>query len=315
MSLRPRESLAARQLLYACVLIALGGLLLGLQLDGNGEFVGTGYSSLGVGAMVALAAVLFGGGRDTRAPRDLVGAFSAVCGFLGLAFLVSGVLAPGGGWMFFEVLLLSVALSRAGREQPVLSRGMVALLSLLLLFRLWISYQGSQHRWEVMSLDVPVLSSLPFEFLAPIQSVELGEFTPRELGFPPAGLDFAPSLALWAAGFVLCVVGLAWRSHAAIEYENDRIHSVIGELPPTLAHIVERILPESQWSELGLHGLADRPLRKRLEELLVARIVARRELDLAMQSRELLGVTNPGGFSGEILRALTQGPVPTKDTP
>ncbi|MBM3988077.1 MAG: hypothetical protein FJ294_09005 [Planctomycetes bacterium] len=315
MSPQPREPLTARQLLYACVLVALGGLLLGLQVDGNGEFVGTGYSSLGVGALVALAAVLFGSGRDTRSPRDLVGAFSAVCGFLGLAFLVSGVLAPGGGWMFFEVLLLSIALSRAGREQPVLSRGMVALLSLLLLFRLWISYQGSQHRWEVVSLDVPVLSSLPFDFLAPIQSVELGEFTPRELGFPPAGLDFAPSLALWAAGFVLCVVGLAWRSRAAIEYENDRIHAVIGELPPTLAHIVERVLPESQWVELGLHGLADRPLRKRLEELVVARIAARRELELATQSRELLGVADLGGFSGEILRALTQGPAPTKDTP
>lgn len=315
MSLQPRESLAARQLLYACLVIALGGLLLGLQIDGNGELVGTGYSSLGVGALVALAAVLFGSGRDTHPPRDLVGGFSALCGFLGLAFVVSAVLAPGGGWMFFEVLLLSVALSRAGREQPVLSRGTVALLAVLLLFRLWISYQGSQHRWEVMSLDVPVLSSLPFDFLAPIQSVELGEFTPRELGFPPAGLDFAPSLALWSAGFVLCVVGLAWRSHAATEYENDRIHAVIAELPPTLANIVARILPESQWADLGLHGLADRPLRKKLEELVIARIAARRELELAAQSRELLAITNPGGFSGEILRALTQGPVTSKDTP
>lgn len=146
MSVHVRSSLAARQLAFACLLVAVGGFLLGLQVDGNGELVGTGYSSLGVGAMVALAAVLFGSGRDTRAPRDLVGAFSALSGFLGLAFVVSAVLAPGGGWMFFEVLLLSVALSRAGREQPVLSRGTVALLAVLLLFRLWISYQGSQHR-------------------------------------------------------------------------------------------------------------------------------------------------------------------------
>ena len=40
-----------------------------------------------------------------------------------------------------------------------------------------------------------------------------------------------------------------------------------------------------------------------------------RELDRARKSGELLGITNPGGFSGEILRALTQGPVPPKDMP
>jgi hypothetical protein len=161
-----------------------------------------------------------------------------------------------------------------------------------------------------MSIEVPILSSLPFSFLAPIQSVELGEFTPRELGFPLAGLAFAPSLALWAAGFVLSVAGLAWRAHAAREYENDRIHATICELPPALAHLVERVLPESQWGELGLHGLADRPLRKRIEELMVARIAARHELDAALGSRELLETTNPSGFSGEIYRALTQGVPP-----
>jgi hypothetical protein len=307
---KPRESLAARQLMFACALIGVGGLLLGLQVDGNGEFVGTGFTSLGVGALVALAGIVFSSWHERGAPRDVITAFSSLGGFLGLAFVVSGVLAPGGGWMFFEVLVLAVALSRGDGGRTALSRGTVILLALMLLFRLWISYQGSQHRWEVMSIEVPILSSLPFSFLAPIQSVELGEFTPRELGFPLAGLAFAPSLALWAAGFVLSVAGLAWRAHAAREYENDRIHATICELPPALAHLVERVLPESQWGELGLHGLADRPLRKRIEELMVARIAARHELDAALGSRELLETTNPSGFSGEIYRALTQGVPP-----
>ncbi|NUP96798.1 MAG: hypothetical protein HUU28_11605 [Planctomycetaceae bacterium] len=300
-------SLAARQLALACALVALGGVLLGLQVDGNGELVGTGYTSLGVGAVVALGALIFAAWKEPQLPRDALTTLSALSGFLGLAFLVSGVLAPGGGWMFFEVLVLLFVLSRAATRREPLTRPAIALLALMLLFRLWISYQGSQHRWQLMSLDVPVLSSLPFEFLAPIQSVQLGEFTPRELGFPPAGLDFAPSLALWAAGFALCVTGLAWRTHASIEYENDRIHDTIHELPPALAQLVERVLPESQWVELGLHGLSERRLRKRLEELLVSRIAARRELERALQSPDLLASTNPGGFPGEIYRALTAG--------
>ena len=300
-------SLAARQLALACALIALGGVLLGLQVDGNGDLVGTGYTSLGVGAVVALGATLFAAWKEPQLPRDPLTALAALSSFLGLAFLVSGVLAPGGGWMFFEVLLLLFVLSRAATRREPLSRPAIVLLAAMLLFRLWISYQGSQHRWQVMSLDVPVLSSLPFEFLAPIQSVQLGEFTPRELGFPPAGLAFAPSLALWAAGFALCVTGLAWRTHAGIEHENDRIHDTIHELPPALAQLVERVLPEAQWVELGLHGLSERRLRKRLEELLVERIAARRELERVLQSSELLSTTNPGGFPGEIYAALTAG--------
>ena len=301
-----RTTLASKQLVMSCLAIAAGGLLLGLQVDGNGDLVGTGYPALGVGAVVALAAVLFANWRHPEVPRDVVTGLSAACGFLGLAFVVSGVLAPGGGWMFFEVLLLVVLLSRAAARSEALTRGTIAVLSLMLLFRLWISYQGSQHRWEVVSIDVPIVSSIPFDFLAPIQSVSLGEFSPRELGFPPAGLDFAPSLALWASGFVLCVVGLAWRARAALEHENDRIHETIHELPPAIAALVERLLPEDQWSQLGLHGLSDRMLRKKIEQLVAARVAARRELERALHSRELLAATNPGGFVGDIYRALTE---------
>jgi hypothetical protein len=251
--------------------------------------------------------LLFAATQRPNVPRDLVTAVSATSAFLGLAFLVAGVLAPGGGWMFFEVLLLVVVLARTTARDEMLSRGAIAVLALMLLFRLWISYQGSRHEWQLVSIDVPIVSSLPFEFLAPIQSVELGEFTPRELGMPPAGLDFAPSLALWTAGFVLCVVGVAWRARAAPEHEDDRVHETIQELPPALAQLVERLLPEGEWRALGLHGLADRALRKRIEELVVARVVSRREIDRALHSADLLAQTRPGGFAGEIQRALTQG--------
>lgn len=301
------HGLAAKQLALACAMIALGGLLLGLQVDGNGALVGTGYPALGVGAIVALAALLFSASQRPSMPRDLVTGMSAASAFVGLAFLVSGVLAPGGGWMFFEVLLLVVVFARTAARDDSLSRGAIALLALMLLFRLWISYQGSRHEWQLVSIDVPILSSIPLDFLAPIQQVELGAFTPRELGLPPAGLDFAPSLALWTAGFVLCVVGVAWRARAACEHENDRVHATIHELPPSLATLVERLLPEGEWRALGLHGLADRALRKRIEELVVARVVSRRELDRALASAELLAQAQPGGFASEIHRALTQG--------
>jgi hypothetical protein len=300
-------SLASKQLVASCAAIALGGLLLGVQIDGNGELVGTGLPALGVGAVAVLVAMLFGSWRSLDVPRDPLTTLSAVAGFLGLAFVVSGVLAPGGGWMFVEVMVLVAVLSRASTRNEPPSRVTLALLVALLLFRLWISYQGSRHRWEVVTIDVPLLSSLPFEFLAPVRQVSLGSFTPLELGLPPAGLDFAPSLALWASGFVLCVVGLAWRSRAALEHENDRVHATIHELPPQLATLVERLLPEQDWRELGLHGLSDRMLRKRIERLVLERVAARHELDRVLASRELLAATNPGGFTGEIYRALNDG--------
>jgi hypothetical protein len=99
-------------LALACLMVALGGLLLGLQVDGTGAFVGTGFGTLGIGAVVALSATLFQAVRAHSLPRDVIGGFSAVCGFLGITFVVSGVLAPGGGWMFFEMLLLVALLAR-----------------------------------------------------------------------------------------------------------------------------------------------------------------------------------------------------------
>ena len=304
-----REPQAAEfHLALACLLVALGGLLLGLQVDGNGALVGTGLGPLGIGAVVALCATLFQAVRAHSLPRDLIGGFSAVCGFLGITFLVGGVLAPGGGWMFFEVLLTVALLARrhasARPAGPDLRASTVAVLTLMLIFKLWITWQGSEHRWQVLSLPIPVLSSLPFDVLDPIKRVSLGAFTPDELGFPPAGLEFSPTLALWAAGFALTAAGLLWRSHAAVEHENDRIHATIHELPPALAALVEKLLPEEDWIELGLHGLSERMRRKRIEALVGERLRRRRELEAAFVSLDLLGATNPGGFTGEVVRTL-----------
>jgi hypothetical protein len=295
-------------LALACLIVALGGVLLGLQVDGNGKLVGTGLAPLGIGAVVALAATLFQAVRAHALPRDLISGFSAVCGFLGITFIVGGVLAPGGGWMFFEVLIAVALLARrhasARPAGPDLRASTVAVLALMLLFKLWITWQGSEHRWQVMSLPIPVLSSIPLPMLEPIQRVSLGEFTPDELGFPPAGIRFAGTLTFWAAGFALAAAGLLWRSHAAVEHENDRIHATIHELPPGLAALVEKLLPEEEWVELGLHGLSERMRRKKIEALVGERLRWRRELESAFRGLDLLAMANPGGFTGEVVRTL-----------
>lgn len=304
--LAPRKSVAARQIAASCALVALGALLTSVQLDGNGEWVGTGYASLGVGLVTALLTLVFAPRGQLDLPRDPLTALSAVSHLLGLAFLVAGVLAPGGAWMFFEVLLLIALLARSGERGAGPSRGAFLALAAMLLLRLWITYQGSQHRWQLMSVDVPVLSSLPFEFLAPLQSISLGAFTPHELGFPPAGLEFAPTVAVWSLGFALLVLGLAWRARAASEHENDRVHEAIWELQPNVARLVERVLPESEWRELGLHALSERALRKRIEALVVERIAARRDFERAVRAANLLATTNTGGYGGEIQQALLE---------
>jgi hypothetical protein len=304
---------ARLHLALACLMVAAGGLLLGLQVDGTGALVGTGWGPLGLGALVALAATLVASARGRGLPRDALSGHSALCGFLGLAFVVGGVLAPGGSWMFFEVLLLAVLLARsrsgARPAEPELRAGTVAVLALMLLFRLWITLQGSEHRWQVMSVEIPILSSLPFDLLDSVKRVDLGEFRPEELGFPPAGLRFTPTLALWSGGFALSVSGLLWRSHATLEHQNDRIHATIHELPPSLAALVEKLLPEEEWPALGLHGLSDRMLRKRIEALVGDRLRRRRELESAFDAVRLTGAPEPAGFTGEVVRTLLlEGP-------
>jgi hypothetical protein len=301
-----RRGPAARSLALACVVTALGGLLLGLQVDGNGDLSGTGFVALGVGGVVALAAELLGPWSASTMPRDALTALSTAAGFLGLAFVVAGVLAPGGSWMFAEVLLLIAVLARS--RAGGVPRGSIALLALLFVLRLWIAYQGSEHRWQLATIEVPIVSSIPLKILEPIQRVDLGQFTPDEMGFPRAGLAFGPTLALWSAGFALAVAGLAWRARAALEHENDRIHATIQDLPPNLARLVERLIPEDRWGDLGLHGLSDRRLRKKLEQIFAERIAARSEIERALGEVQLLSTTNPGGFAGELYRTIETSP-------
>lgn len=319
-----RETLTAEmQLALACVTVAAGCLMLGMQVDGTGALVGTGRTALAIGVVVALVAMLLRSAREARLahkrgggpwlPRDLVSVAGVVVGFFGLACVVGGVLAPGGGWMFFEVLLIVSLLafhqSRGHHFAPIVGPGAITMLSLMLIFRLWITWQGSEHRWAVMSIDVPILSGLPLSFLDPIRTVSLGSFSPAELGFPPTGIDFHVSMTLWALGFVLCIAGLRWGSHAAREHENDRIHDTIGLLPPGLANVVSKVLPEEEWEELGLHGLSDRLRKKRIEALFTERMAERREIGSALRQLDRLALRGglaTQGFAGEIYEALAR---------
>lgn len=309
----PASSEARWMMAWAGLVIALGGTLLSLQVDGNGELVGTGYTALGIGGLVALVATLLQVGSSGKLPRDLATALSSTAGFLGLAFVVAGVLAPGGPWMFMEVFVLLWLLarrrSRAQIGGPELTGGSLFLLGLMLLFRLWITWQGSQHRWAVVSIDLPVLSWIPFDWLRPVQSVSLGTFTPHELGFPPSGIDFPLTTTLWSIGFTLCAVGLWLRGGATREHENDRIHALIQTLPPGPARLVERLLPEEDWGRLGLHGLSERVLAKRIEALVAERIASHRRLHAAFEAN---GPVEPGqaGFAAEIAEALQRFALP-----
>lgn len=302
-----REHPATTGLLLGGLLVGVGGILLGLQVDQNGAWSGTGWSAFAIGALLALGAMLLRAKREGALPRDTLGIFAVVTAFAGLTFVLSGVLAPGGPWMFFELaVLVAVVVFKRPQESAGrwLSYGLLGLLATLLFFKLWIAYQGSENQWTVMSVNIPVISWLPFDFLDPIKRISLGSFTPHEMGFPPAGLSFAPTLALWAIGFALCVAGLLLSQTSAREHENDRIHALIHTLPSGLANFVERIVPEEEWYELGLHGLPERRLARRIEALVAERMARQKELQSALEAGRLLSQTNPGGFAGGIYRAI-----------
>jgi hypothetical protein len=291
----------------ASAMIGAGGILLGIEVDADGRLSGTGFTALAIGALLALLARL---GTTGRMPRDAIAALWTACSFFGLAFVVAGVLAPGGPWMFSEVFVLLVvfALRRPRAESSArwISGRNLCLLGLMLLFRLWITYQGSEHRWQVLSVNIPVLSWIPLTWLEPIQSVSLGSFTPHELGFPPAGLDFPLTMTFWALGFSLCAAGLGLGQSAAREHENDRIHDLICTLPPALAALVERLIPEEEWPSLGLHGLPERRLCKKIEQLVAEGMRRQRELQSAFEASTALSLAPASGFSGDIRNALVR---------
>lgn len=301
----PRASNAASGIAWACVLIALGGVLLGVQFDRNSDVSGTGLVSFAVGSFVAVAAAFVRSQGLERMPRDVHAAFAVVFGVAGLATLAAAALAPGGPWMFLEVVVLLAAALRGRANERFLSRGVLVLLALAFLFRVWICYQGSLWRWQVLELDVPVLAWIPLDVLAPIQSVSLGSFTPHEMNFPPAGLAFGATLASWAIGFALVAGGLLWLQTAAREHENDRIHAVLMTLPPELASLVERLVPEEEWHALGLHGLSERRLMKRIEALVRERAQRQREIERALDALPRFA-TPQASFGAEITRALSE---------
>jgi len=316
--MKPRH--AYLQLLLACAMIALGGVLLGLQVDGNGALAGTGYTALGVAALVALIASLIQASVAGRVPRDRITGLSIVCGYCGLTFVVAGVLAPGGTWMFFEVLLLFWVLARrrtlVQTSGPEIGGGTLLLVTLMLLFRLWITWKGSESDWALVSVDVPILSWLPMSWLDPVKTISLGSFTPHELGFPATGLDFPLSMTLWSAGFALCASGLWLKSRAAREHENDRIDDLIHTLPPAPAALVVRLVPEEEWEALGLHGLSERLLARRIEALVGRRIQTYREVQIALARTPLPAIGAGEGFVELVSRALERGsePAPAPST-
>lgn len=286
----------------SCVMIACGGFLLGVQVDTQGVVSGTGLLTLGLGALVTLVASAWRARTERIVPRDGTLLFAALFGFLGMSFLVGGVLAPGGPWMFAELLLLLLLMARS--QDPGNRPAWLWWFVALLLFRLWITWQGSQHEWQILSVPIPILSWIPLDVLAPVQSIELGTFTPADLAFPPLGLDFRLSVAIWSAGFALCAGGLWMLRLAAREHERDRIHERIHTLPGPLATLVERLLPETEWEALGLHGLSERQLAQRIEELVRARVQQHRIIAAEYQRLEPLSWTSPGGFQGAVQAAL-----------
>jgi len=303
----PAERHAEWLIALGALMIGCGGLLLGVQVDANRGFSGTGYAAFALGGTLALVSTIMRARETQGLPRDGSGAFAALAVFLGLAFVSGGVLAPGGPWMIAEfAALLVLALRRPRDSSRWIGSGTLWLLVALFLFRLWITYQGSRNHWQLLSVPIPILSWLPFDFLAPIQYVALGSFTPWELGLPPAGVDFPITLGLWSGGFTLCAAGLFVVQLAAREHQNDRVHDVIHTLPAPVAGLVERLLPEDEWETLGLHGQPTRLLCKRIEALVRERAQRQREFVQAFERAQLLGSTRADDFSGAIQAALTE---------
>jgi hypothetical protein len=301
------EHSASTGIVAGGLLVAAGGILLGLQIDQNGAVSGTGWASFSIGALLALGAALVRTRAEGRLPRNTLSLFAVVVSFLALAFLLSGVLAPGGPWMFFELFVL-VAVVVFKRQQTGDARwvgyGVLGLLAAMLFFRLWVTYQGSENRWAVTTLAIPVISWIPFSFLDPIKTISLGSFTPHEFGFPPAGISFGPTLVLWSIGFALCVAGFVLVQACAREHENDRIHALIQTLPVALARFVERIVPEEEWHALGLHGMPERRLARRIEALVAERMARQKGIQSAIDAGRLLTTSGEEDFASGIHRAI-----------
>jgi len=272
-----------------CLLAGLCGLCGAVWIDPDLALAGTGHAALAAGVVVALVATLASGKSPLGLPQDATGAVARVGWFAAQAFLVALVLAPGGAWLFVELLLLLVLLARRDATRAWLGFGGAAFATLVsaLAFKLWILHQGSEGRWQVASVPVPLVSALPFEALEPLRAVELGQFTADELGLPPAGLGYGLVALLLVVGFACGVAATALRAHGAREHEDDRIDDLLRTLPAPLARSVQALVPEREWEALGLHGLPERKLARRLEELARERARALEQARLATRAPEV----------------------------
>jgi hypothetical protein len=113
-------------------------------------------------------------------------------------------------------------------------------------------------------------------------------------------------MALWATGFSFCAAGLSLLQSAVPEHENDRIHAIIHTLPPALASLVERLVPEEEWQTLGLQGMSERRLCKRIEALVAERVLRQKRFQAAFEASALLAYTGIGGFAGDVYEALVR---------
>jgi hypothetical protein len=272
-----------------CLLAGLCGLCGAVWIDPDLALAGTGHAALAAGVVVALVATLASGKSPLGLPQDAIGAVARVGWFAAQAFLVALVLAPGGAWLFVELLLLLVLLARRDATRAWLGFGGAAFATLVaaLAFKLWILHQGSEGRWQVASVPVPLVSALPFEALEPLRAVELGQFTADELGLPPAGLGYGLVALLLVVGFACGVAATALCAHGAREHEDDRIDDLLRTLPAPLARSVQALVPEREWEALGLHGLPERKLARRLEELARERARALEQARLATRAPEV----------------------------
>jgi hypothetical protein len=295
-------------LALACLVVALGGVLLGLQVDGNGALVGTGLAPFGIGAVVALSATLFQAVRAhaVAARRDRR--------FLGAVRVPGHRVHRGRSARAGRRLDVLRGADRGGvaRAAPRRARGRLA--------RSAREHRGRARRDAALQAVDHVAGER-----APLAGGEPADPDPRV--DPAAGARADPArfagrihaagaglsagraalrqhADVLGGGFALTAAGLLWRSRAAVEHENDRIHATIHELPSGLAALVEKLLPEEHWVELGLHGLSERMRRKRIEALVGERLRWRRELENAFGNLDVLALANPGGFTGEVVRTL-----------
>jgi hypothetical protein len=266
---------------------------------------------------VALVASLVQIGTKGRPPRDPLTTLSAAAGFLGMAYLVGGVLAPGGAWMFWELVLLLWVLARrrslGPANGPQITGGVLFLLGLMLVFRIWITWQASRHDWQLFTIAVPWISLLPFGWLDPIKTITVGDFTQQEMGFPPTGLDFPLSMLAWSAGFALCAGGVWLRGRAAREVEIERVHALIELLPAKTSLLVHRLLPEPEWETLELLGLPRHRLARRIETLVLERVEHLMQVEAAFQATRFFELTGTDPFTLAIHQAL--GRYRTQETP